>query len=303
MYEKAGARQAQDGKGEMKKYNFYGNETADIKDRDGLTLRDCYDILSDIWCRETCAPRMRERWTKENMTLGQCSITAFLIQDRFGGIVRGVPLDDGNYHCFNEVGKYIFDLTSEQFGDRKLCYENCPVQSRDTHFAKEEKRKRYEYLCSMFERRAPQFRPMEKENIECYGRIYAAAFSGEPWNDPWKEEDAAVHVRELLESKQSYGLEYVISGKTVGFILGTSMMFHYGRTFEINDLAVDPEYQHRGIGGKLLEKCLSDLRERGYAGVHLITASAGDTGGGLLEFYKKHGFSEENRVTLMGLEL
>ena len=55
--------------------------------------------------------------------------------------------------------------------------------------------------------------------------------------------------------------------------------------------------------GKLLEKCLSDLRERGYAGVHLITASAGDTGGGLLEFYKKHGFSEEDRVTLMGLEL
>lgn len=27
-----------------------------------------------------------------------------------------------------------------------------------------------------------------------YGRIYAVAFSGEPWNDPWSEEDATVHV-------------------------------------------------------------------------------------------------------------
>ena len=39
-------------------------------------------------------------------------------------------------------------LTSEQFGDEKLCYENNPEQSREVHFAKEEKRLRYEYLKS-----------------------------------------------------------------------------------------------------------------------------------------------------------
>ena len=83
-------------------------------------------------------------------------------------------------------------------------------------------------------------RPITMEHIQRYGDIYAKAFSGEPWNDPWKPEDAVIHVRELLESKQSYGLEYVIDGEVVGFILGTSMLFHYGRTFEINDLAVDP---------------------------------------------------------------
>ena len=40
----------------------------------------------------------------------------------------------------------MFDLTSEQFGDEKLNYENCPVQDRETHFAKTEKRQRYELL-------------------------------------------------------------------------------------------------------------------------------------------------------------
>ena len=39
-----------------------------------------------------------------------------------------------------------FDLTSEQFGDEVLCYEDNPVQLREVHFAKEEKRLRYEYL-------------------------------------------------------------------------------------------------------------------------------------------------------------
>ncbi len=130
----------------MKKYGFYGWETADIKDRYGLTPRDYYDILSGIWSAETCAPRMRSEWTPENMTLGQCSITAFLMQDIFGGRVYGIPLGDGNFHCFNVIDGCVFDLTSEQFGDKVLNYEGCPEQMRDVHFSKEEKKERYEYL-------------------------------------------------------------------------------------------------------------------------------------------------------------
>ena len=137
------------------------------------------------------------------------------------------------------------------------------------------------------------------EHIQRYGDIYAKAFSGEPWNDPWKPEDAVIHVRELLESKQAYGLEYVLDSKVVGFILGTSMLFHYGRTFEINDLAVDPEYQRRGIAKELLEKCLADIKAQGMVGVHLITAGEGV----LPEFYAKNGFKKETEVILMGAEL
>ena len=127
-------------------YTFYGWQTATITDSHGLTPRNYYDLLSGIWCANTCAPRMRSEWTLENRTLGQCSITAFLIQDIFGGKVFGVPLGDGNYHCFNVVGDCVFDLTSEQFGDQKLDYDNCPEQERSVHFMKTEKRERYEKL-------------------------------------------------------------------------------------------------------------------------------------------------------------
>lgn len=107
---------------------------------------DLYDALSEIWCSETCAPRMRDGWTKENKTLGQCSITAFLAQDIFGGKVYGILRAGGNYHCYNVIGDCAFDLTSEQFGSEKLDYTENPEQSREVHFAKEEKRLRYEYL-------------------------------------------------------------------------------------------------------------------------------------------------------------
>lgn len=107
---------------------------------------DLYDALTHIWCEYTCAPRLRKDYSSENYTLGQCSITAFLAQDIFGGRVYGVPLPDGNFHCYNVVDGQLFDLTSEQF-DKPLYYsKHNPEQLREIHFAKEEKRQRYEYI-------------------------------------------------------------------------------------------------------------------------------------------------------------
>lgn len=140
----------------MKEYKFYGWKTADCAPFDPVFAkienpRHLYDLLSGIWCKETCAPRLQGKWTRENQTTGQCSITAFLAQDIFGGKVYGILREGGNYHCYNVVplpagGECVFDLTSEQFGDEKLCYENNPEQSREVHWQKEEKRLRYEKL-------------------------------------------------------------------------------------------------------------------------------------------------------------
>ena len=136
-------------------YRFYGWETADpapvTDEYPGIkSPRDLYDVLSDIWCEYTCAPRMRKGWSKENRTLGQCSVTAFLVQDVFGGEVYGIPLKEGGYHCFNVADGHLFDLTSAQFKE-KLDYNDCVLQKREVHFAKQEKYERYLYLKKEFE--------------------------------------------------------------------------------------------------------------------------------------------------------
>ena len=145
-------------------YNFYGWQTADrVKAINHIykgieTPIDLYDALSSIWCADTCAPRMRSEWTEGNKTLGQCSITAFLAQDIFGGKVYAMPTDNGGVHCYNVACGYTFDLTSEQFGEGagKLCYEGNELQERESagHFGKEEKRSRYEYLRAQLRCRA-----------------------------------------------------------------------------------------------------------------------------------------------------
>lgn len=160
LYEKYGAEYAEemtDLRGEasgvyrMDTYGFYGWKGADAPARTGEypgigTPKDLYRVLWKLWTRETCTPRMREDWTEENRTLGQCAITAFLAQDIFGGRVWGIPLEDGGFHCFNDAGGCVFDLTSEQFGGKALDYARRHEQLRHDHFMREEKRQRYEAL-------------------------------------------------------------------------------------------------------------------------------------------------------------
>lgn len=137
------------------------------------------------------------------------------------------------------------------------------------------------------------------EHLDRYAVIYAEAFSGEPWNDNWEVADAKIHVAELMESPQSFGLEYVVEGEVAGFILGTSMLFHYGRTFEINDLAVARSHQRRGIASTLLEAFMNEMKQRNIKAVHLITAGEGV----LPQFYERFGFKKEDMVILMGKEI
>ena len=147
----------------MKEYKFYGaSSCGSVRPLESAAALlpwlnsplDLYDALSDgLWRLETCAPRLQDRWASSHPTLGQCSITAFLVQDLFGGSVYGSPREGGTFHCYNVIGDARFDLTSEQFGDEAstLVYDDKYPQSRDVHFAKEEKKARYEVLKALVE--------------------------------------------------------------------------------------------------------------------------------------------------------
>ena len=133
-------------------YRYYGNEVTGISkitdEYPGIeTPRDLYDAMSHIWCEYSCAPRYRAEWSPENMTIGQCSITSFLVPDIFGGKVYGVPREEGVFHCFNIVDGKKFDITSEQYGDEVLTYTDEYEQSREEHFSNQDKYERYRYLC------------------------------------------------------------------------------------------------------------------------------------------------------------
>ena len=119
-----------------------------------MKVFEVYSALFGSWCRQTCAPRMQDGWTAVNRTLGQCSVTSFLVQDILGGRVLGTAFPDGNTHCFNEIDGKIYDLTNMQIENsgQKCNYEAGTVQDREKHFAKAEKLQRYLLLKERYER-------------------------------------------------------------------------------------------------------------------------------------------------------
>ena len=106
----------------MGNYRFYGWEQATVPAQSGDypgigTPQQLYDVLAGgIWQADTCAPRLRDGWSEDNRTLGQCSIPAFRVQDNLGCRVDGIPQPGGNYHCYNVGDGPGLDLTTHKFG-------------------------------------------------------------------------------------------------------------------------------------------------------------------------------------------
>jgi hypothetical protein len=68
--------------------------------------------LIESWCAMTAYPKCRDSWSSKNPSLGQCAVTALLIQDYFGGIIK---FSQTNNHFFNQINGEIIDYTIGQF--------------------------------------------------------------------------------------------------------------------------------------------------------------------------------------------
>lgn len=287
-------------------YCFYGWEHADVpavneKYKGIHTPRDLYEALSGIWCADTCAPRMRQNWTLENKTLGQCSVTAFLAQDIFGGKVYGILRPGGNYHCYNAVGDCVFDLTSEQFGEEVLDYKDNPEQLRQVHFKKEEKRLRYEYLKKELEKWEPpalgerfEFRNIRPEEADQAARIEAVCF---PPNEACTP--AMMHQRVETAPELFLAASDRRTGKLAGFLNGLStnedtlrdeffvnagLYEPDGKNIMVLGLDVLPEYRGMGLARELMSRYQTREREKGRKKL-ILTCLESKVG-----MYEKMGF-------------
>lgn len=101
-------------------YRFYGWEFADtitpVKPCGAKTLGEFYLACRKAWNAETCSAKFRPLWSAENPSVGQCTITAKLVHEFFGGEVLWLPLEGGGRHNFNRIRGVIVDLACEQFG-------------------------------------------------------------------------------------------------------------------------------------------------------------------------------------------
>ena len=83
-------------------------------------------------------------------------------------------------------------------------------------------------------------------------------------------------------------------------IVGVALCGHDGHRGYIYHLAVDPAYQGRGLGRRLVGECLEGLRRAGLKRVIIMVAGDNPRGRG---FWTRCGWEEITGVISMGIDL
>ena len=83
-------------------------------------------------------------------------------------------------------------------------------------------------------------------------------------------------------------------------IVGVALCGHDGRRGHIYHLAVDPAYQRRGLGKRLLDECLESLRRTGVKRVIIMVADDNPRG---RKFWKCCGWEAITGAITMGIDV
>ena len=81
-----------------------------------MTINDLENVLINCWSAETAFSGDRKNWSLERKSTGQCTVTAMIVYDFFGGrIVRGYSNKYKLFHYWNEIEGKKIDLTFCRF--------------------------------------------------------------------------------------------------------------------------------------------------------------------------------------------
>ena len=95
------------------------------------------DALKSSWSLESSS-----KWTQDNPALGQCGVTALVVQDFLGGEILKTEYGE-IWHFYNLIDDEPVDFTKSQF-DKPIAYSN-RVSSREEAFA-DTNAQQYDYL-------------------------------------------------------------------------------------------------------------------------------------------------------------
>jgi [ribosomal protein S18]-alanine N-acetyltransferase len=116
--------------------------------------------------------------------------------------------------------------------------------------------------------------PLAEEHIPLIMEIEGKCFS-----EPWRPED----FLKLIQNPDAICLCATARGRVAGYSCCWTLI----ESAELGSLAVDPEFQGRGIGRKLLERTARACRQRGVIAVFLEVRSSNIRA---IELYERNGF-------------
>lgn len=142
-----------------------------------MEIGELKKLLSFSWKVETCSPGLRNYWNEENPSLGQCAITALIVNDYFGGKIMRCMASTGS-HYYNLIGNEIIDLTVEQFLIEIPEYEFGQERTREYLLSNDDTRNRYTRLLYNLKQSMRQFQGKKFKLLNSNGQEYLSNTPG-----------------------------------------------------------------------------------------------------------------------------
>lgn len=130
-----------------------------------------------------------------------------------------------------------------------------------------------------------QIRPFHPDDEEAVISLWRACELLRAWNDPRKD----------ISRKLQVGPELFLVGLLDGRIIASVMAGYEGHRGWMNYLAVAPEHQRRGYARAIVDEAERLLRAAGCPKINLQVRTSNH---GVLEFYRRLGYSVDDVVSL-----
>ena len=134
-----------------------------------LSIEKFKHILYSCYDSSTAYEATKKIWSKENRFLGQCVVTALLVQEYFGGdIKRGYIPEMNMSHYWNYIDSKKVVLTIEQMGDiSDVKIKDITTKSRNNLLENDSISTRYFLLKERVEKRIKEWESLEKKMSLC----------------------------------------------------------------------------------------------------------------------------------------
>jgi hypothetical protein len=102
-------------------------------------------VLKKVWCADTS---YNNEWDVNTPSKGQCTVTALVVQEFFGGKILYCKTAEGSTHYWNKLHSGVIDLTLEQFQYSKdyPLYHTTKTKSRNSLLKIKNVNERYQIL-------------------------------------------------------------------------------------------------------------------------------------------------------------
>lgn len=140
-----------------------------------------------------------------------------------------------------------------------------------------------------------KIRKMRTSDLRSCAKFFQVVYSKSPFNEKWQDDNAYKYLANKF--KHSSGFSYVLvdDRKILGFIIASFGYWASGPQAIIEEIAVDYDYQHLGLGSQLMEYVQEQLKKSKVKSILLWTKKESLA----YRFHQKHGFSPVDDLVIM----